>query len=151
MARIIKPLFQCVKFLRFEFDAMISACRTATSLGSGASHISVLADPRFIPAAYASLPLRPDELERVGTRNKRLVFTEISHDNVSELFGPIVFHNAALRPASNPKKYSNLAGLAYPRTERKLSFAAEVLADNPIAYYRFGEAAGATSVSDLSG
>jgi RHS repeat-associated protein len=41
--------------------------------------------------------------------------------------------------------------VAYPRTDQEPSFVARVLADRPIAYYRFGEAAGSTRVSDLSG
>jgi len=39
--------------------------------------------------------------------------------------------------------------VAYPRVKTSLS--AQVLADHPIAYYRFGEAAGEGSVRDLSG
>ena len=91
MASIIKPLFQRVKFLRFEFDARISACRTATLLGSGASHVKRLCPPPAYSCRLRFSPAAPAELERVGTGNKRLVSTEIGHDNVKELSAPSFF------------------------------------------------------------
>ena len=60
------------------------------------------------------------EHERVRIRSKLLVSKEIGRDNVREDFRPAVFHNAHLRPTSNPHEYSNLAGMSNGLLVRRL-------------------------------
>ena len=61
---------------------------------------------RVMSAKFLTLASLPE------LASKLLVSKEIGRDNVRENLRPAVFHNAHLRPTSNPHEYSNLAGLS---------------------------------------
>ncbi len=73
---------------------------------------------------------------------------DLTHEDVTP--DPRISHTLNLKLDELGNVLQSVA-VAYQRTEQEPSFMSQVLADRPIAYYRFDEPEGSTSVSDLSG